>query len=556
VGVGPRIKDVAIYPLIHKEKHIILFLITLLCAILIFSSIFYYRSQVTSIKQQKYAELKAIAGLKISEIMEWRSERLSDVEFFSSNQLFRQTKNLVANNNLISLLEFFRATLSPLQQNHHYENIFIVSPQNKLLFSLDERMKESEQNGVPDLDSAVSTKKIIFSDFHFTYESKTVHLDIIAPSVDNDNSPVAVLIFTINPNDYLYRLIQKWPLPSKFSETLIVGKEGNNVLFLNELRHTNNTVLNLRIPLTSVHVPAVQAVLGYKGIFEGIDYRGVDVLSDIYPIPNTPWFMITKIDKSEIYADLYFREIAIIISTLLLLSVLTVGLIWLMHFRQRNVYLQLYSKERELSESHEEFKTTLYSIGDGVITTDVNGNVKQMNHVAQNLTGWTESEAQGKPIMGVFKIVNEETKQAIQNPVEIILREGKIVSLTNHSLLISKEGFEIPVADSSAPIKNKDGNTTGVVLVFREQIKERAASKLINARLSLIDFSCSYSLSEFLQKTLDEITALVDSPIGFYHFVESDQKTLSLQAWSTKTKNNFCEAEGQGLHYDIEEAGV
>ncbi len=117
-------------------------------------------------------------------------------------------------------------------------------------------------------------------------------------------------------------------------------------------------------------------------------------------------------------------------------------------------------------------RTTLYSIGDAVITTDSHGNVRMMNAVAERLTGYTESEAAGLPIEEVFHIVNEQTRAVVDNPVRRVLREGHTVGLANHTVLISKSGAEVPLDDSGAPIRSAHGVPEGVVLVFRD-ITER-----------------------------------------------------------------------------------
>lgn len=132
------------------------------------------------------------------------------------------------------------------------------------------------------------------------------------------------------------------------------------------------------------------------------------------------------------------------------------------------------------------FRTTLYSIGDAVITTDKQGVVLHMNPVAEQLTGWNESEAQGKSIQFVFNIINEEIRNIVESPAHKVLREGIVIGLANHTLLISKDGKEIPIADSGAPIKNESGQVVGVVLVFRDQTEEREKQKaleLSHARL-------------------------------------------------------------------------
>ena len=111
-------------------------------------------------------------------------------------------------------------------------------------------------------------------------------------------------------------------------------------------------------------------------------------------------------------------------------------------------------------------RVTLASIGDAVITADINGGVTFLNPVAQSLTGWTLAEAAGQPLDSVFRIINEESRQPVESPTVRALREGVIVGLANHSLLIAKDGTERPIDDSAAPIRNDKGEVAGVVLVF------------------------------------------------------------------------------------------
>lgn len=129
--------------------------------------------------------------------------------------------------------------------------------------------------------------------------------------------------------------------------------------------------------------------------------------------------------------------------------------------------------ERKLAEANiaaekELLSVTLRSIGDGVITTDTTGKILIINKVAEELTGWQQNEAQGKPLDHVFNIVNENTHEFCENPLKKVLLTGHIVELTNSTLLISKNGTEKVIANSGAPIKNSNGETIGVVLVFRD----------------------------------------------------------------------------------------
>jgi PAS domain S-box-containing protein len=142
-----------------------------------------------------------------------------------------------------------------------------------------------------------------------------------------------------------------------------------------------------------------------------------------------------------------------------------------------------------LRESEQRWSTTLASIGDAVIATDVSGKITFMNYVAEELTGWTMSEASLKPIRNIFNIVNEQTRLEVEDPVSKVLEKGLIVGLANHTVLIKKDGSEIAIDDSGAPIVDKVGKISGVVLIFREITERRKAEEAIKRQASLIDLS-------------------------------------------------------------------
>ena len=126
------------------------------------------------------------------------------------------------------------------------------------------------------------------------------------------------------------------------------------------------------------------------------------------------------------------------------------------------------ARETALQESERRWATTLASIGDAVIATDATGRITFMNAIAENLTGWTLSDAAARSVPEVFNIINEQTRREVENPVAKVLREGMIVGLANHTILVKRDGTEVPIDDSGAPIRDADGETLGVVLVFRD----------------------------------------------------------------------------------------
>jgi PAS domain S-box-containing protein len=137
--------------------------------------------------------------------------------------------------------------------------------------------------------------------------------------------------------------------------------------------------------------------------------------------------------------------------------------------------------EQALRENEQRWATTLASIGDAVIAADTSGRIVFMNAVAEGLTGWALRDASMKPVTKVFNIINEETRSEVESPVAKVLREGTIVGLANHTILVKKDGTEAPIDDSAAPIKDKDGNTTGVVLVFRDITERKRAEEALRA---------------------------------------------------------------------------
>lgn len=129
------------------------------------------------------------------------------------------------------------------------------------------------------------------------------------------------------------------------------------------------------------------------------------------------------------------------------------------------------------ADTAEWLRVTLSSIGDGVITTDRHGRVTFLNPVAQTLTGWTQEQAVGHALEKVFHIVNEDTRAEVENPALRALRDGLVVGLANHTILISRDGVERPIDDSAAPIRRNDGETAGAVLVFRDITERRNAER-------------------------------------------------------------------------------
>jgi PAS domain S-box-containing protein len=156
-----------------------------------------------------------------------------------------------------------------------------------------------------------------------------------------------------------------------------------------------------------------------------------------------------------------------------------VGFFWSV---RRNAKLQAKAAANLFAE-REQLRVTLASIGDGVIVTDPQGNVTLLNRVSEQLTGWPQEQALGAPLEHVFKIVNEQTRQGVESPVVRALRDGVLVGLANHTLLISRDGTEHPIADSAAAIHGANNEILGAVLVFRDVTEDRRSEVALSTSL-------------------------------------------------------------------------
>jgi PAS domain S-box-containing protein len=174
------------------------------------------------------------------------------------------------------------------------------------------------------------------------------------------------------------------------------------------------------------------------------------------------------------------------------------------------------------TERREVFRVTLRSIGDAVITTDIDGRVTYLNEVAEKLTGWPHTEGLGQPLDRVFPIVNEVTRAGVESPATRALREGIVVGLANHTVLIRKDGTECPIDDSAAPIRDEQGRVSGCVLIFRDvtaqrQVEREKAKQLLSARLlaSIVESSNDAIIGKNLDGVIESWNAAAERLFGF-----------------------------------------
>ncbi|MBW8078265.1 MAG: PAS domain-containing protein, partial [Gallionella sp.] len=148
---------------------------------------------------------------------------------------------------------------------------------------------------------------------------------------------------------------------------------------------------------------------------------------------------------------------------------------------------------RRVQEERERFMVTLKSIGDAVVVTDMSGAVEYLNPVGEAMTGWRLDEARGKPLREVFNIINEDTREPADNPVDAVLREGHTIGLATHTMLLSRSGEEYAIEDSAAPLRDSAGKPGGVVLVFHDDTRQRQVQKRLQESEERLRMTLKYA---------------------------------------------------------------
>ena len=299
------------------------------------------------------------------------------------------------------------------------------------------------------------------------------------------------------------------------------GTTGGYLMVAREYRlvitATDKSRIMETLPPPGVNWLVDRFIQGYEGSGVVVNPRGVEVLSSAKGIPAAGWYLASFLPIAEAFAPIRAMQQRILLSTILL-TLLAGSLTWWMLRRQlapmlataeklaaqsvaslplqalpimrqdevgdliggfNRLLLTLRQREDALKESEENLAVTLQSIGDAVIATDTVGRVTRMNPMAERLCGWMLADALGRPLSELFRIFNADTREPVANPVQAVIAQGQVVGLTNHTLLLAKDGQEYQIADSAAPIRNAAGEIVGVVLVFSDVTEKHQAEQAL-----------------------------------------------------------------------------
>ena len=325
-----------------------------------------YRNQRANCRTEAERNLAAVADLKVGDLSLWRKERLGDANVFFENKAFSAlVRRCIERPQDLPLQEELRSWISRVQASYGYDRIALLDAAGNKLTMVSDTEEPLSALSRQEAREVLRLGQPTFTDFYPNEYTQKIFLRLFVPIFDgqDDRIPLGVLMLRIDPNAYLYQFIQRWPTPSETAETMLIRREGNEVVFLNNVKFQKNTALILRVSLDDADRPVVKMALGQKGIVEGVDYRGVPVLAAVCAVPDSPWFLVAKIDAAEAYAPMrkWLWLTVLFVGVLLFGAAAAVGLVW------RQQHLGLY---REKYEAEHKYRNLFESSRDALMTLE------------------------------------------------------------------------------------------------------------------------------------------------------------------------------------------
>jgi PAS domain S-box-containing protein len=456
-----------------------LFLIFILLAVGIgLSGYLFFNNQKSHLKNEFENELSAIADLKVDQLVRWRDERMRDAKVIFHNPLVYERMNgFIRSAQDPEIRNKIVAWMSILQKYMFYKRVLFFDKSGELLVEVGEHRGPAESHERAFTIEAMREGKLIFTDF-LDGAGGDIHLDIIIPVLSSESGTgqksIGEFLLEIDPFIYLYPLIQSWPTSSLTGETLLIRREGDEILFLNELRHRKDTALSMRRSVSEESLPAAVAVRGHQGIVDGHDYRGVKVLSAVRAIPDSPWFLVAKIDSEEVYAPILER--AGYIGLIVGLFILAAGISSVLWWRQQSAvhYRRQYEAELQHHSLLQRYEYLSRYANDIILQIDLDGNIIEANERAAASYGYTRNEMLK---LHIRDIRAPEARGNILEQMKEVREHNGLVFETVH---LRKDGSTFP-AEVSSRVIDVEGRKIYLSIIRDISERKEAERKVAHA---------------------------------------------------------------------------
>ncbi len=445
-------------------------------AVVIVGGLLLIRRQQTTARAHVRRELDAVANLKVAQLEQWRSERFDEGRFLQRAPAVAADISGFLEGGDPLAEQRVRGWLSAIEAGKRYESALLYDAQGRLrLVVSDSRITPFARAQLPALPPG---NAIQMGDFELQPDAVTVHLDLVVPIAApgrSDSQPaaepgrLATVLLRLNPGYYLYPTIREWPLPSTSAEAVLVRRDGDQVLYLSELRHQSTPVLAYRRPIREPALPAALAFRGLNSLQTGEDYRGVPVMATARAVPGTPWILIAKIDLAEVYAPLRRAAFQSGLSVVLVLVVL--GMIAAYVWRHRHAAQlkdSLVAEQQRLALA-ERLALVMRHANDSILVMDDGGRICEANERALRTYGYTLDELRQLP-PGALRTPEETEIQ--QRQLELFNAPGGAVFETVHR---RKDGSSFPVEVSGAAFEL--GGRRFMLGVYRDISQRRSQAR-------------------------------------------------------------------------------
>ncbi len=361
----------------------------------------FLRNERASARARAFEQVAAIAAIKAKAVQRWRSDRLEHVTDIAGSPLFiKAVGGLEGSGSPSEAKREIEERLKLAMETFGDRAVFLTSSTGEVLAGAGADAVV-DRTTLGEIKEAVEGGKPLLGDLFKLGGEGGIVIDAVAPVAAKET--VQVLVIRCDPSTFLFPFIGQWPVPSSSAEILLVEKSGNDAVYLNPLRFNPNAALSLRSPLSQTTLPAAQAASGRTGHFEGVDYRGAEVIAELTPVENSPWELVAKIDRHEMFdgarKDAAVETIAVV--SLALLAMFGAGFIY--KARGKEDYKQLYELEREraaalkeAAEARARFESFMGSLPGVAVIRNLDGRYIYMNEAWESATGLKRADYIGK----------------------------------------------------------------------------------------------------------------------------------------------------------------
>lgn len=420
---------------------------TIVSVIMIASGLLYLRKQKTEILSTNKEELKAISELKTGQIVRWWHERIGGAIIIQQNMaLVDQIDYFLTHSDNKTEKDNIKTWLNSVISTFDYSGACIYDRMGNERISVPEGGLVSDPFSLPLIPAVFDSKKVKLTDLFITGTDNRIALDLMIPltrKTGDQESNIGLLILRIDPQMILFPLIESFPTGSKTSETLLLRKENDSVLFLNNVKYAPLSALRLKKPIENEKFLAGMAVHGFEGVAEGVDYRDEPVLGAVRKIPGTNWYMVAKIDMTEIDADLNSHLILIRLLIIFVISAFGAVIgstIW----RQRmRFYRTRYEAEMDKKALRKHFDHIMKYANDIIFLTDSELNIVEVNDHALEVYGYSRDEIIG---MHLSNLRLPENVYLLEDQLNILYKVGYTRFETTHR---RKDGSTFPIEISA-----------------------------------------------------------------------------------------------------------